>query len=197
MIGFIKQGLNSLTNQFTRFKFKFIFKLRGINFKNFPSINGNPIFRIGGKIFFGRDVQINSGFRSNPVGSRNEVGFYVFKNAEIRIGNNVGISNSLFHARKSIIIEDNVLIGGGCQILDNDFHPLNYFDRVNKNNEKIKAKAILIKEGAFIGTNVIILKGVTIGERSIIAAGSVLTQSISAKEIWGGNPAKFIKKINE
>lgn len=197
MIGIIKRGLNNLINQFTEFKFQIIFKLRRITFENFPAINGDPIFRIGGSISFGRDVQINSGFRFNPVGSRNEVGFYAFKNAEIRIGNNVGISNSLFHARKSIIIEDNVLIGGGCQILDNDFHPLNYIDRINKNNENIKAKNILIKEGAFIGTNVIILKGVTIGDRCIIAAGSVVTQSIPAKEIWGGNPAKFIKKINE
>ena len=48
----------------------------------------------------------------------------------------------------------------------------------------------------FIGANSIILKGVTIGERSIIGAGSVVTKNIPDDEIWAGNPAKFIRKIN-
>jgi acetyltransferase-like isoleucine patch superfamily enzyme len=47
----------------------------------------------------------------------------------------------------------------------------------------------------FIGARCIILKGVTIGEKSIVAAGSVVTKNIPEGEVWGGNPAKFIKKI--
>ena len=49
----------------------------------------------------------------------------------------------------------------------------------------------------FIGTSCIIGKGVTIGENSVIAAGSVVVKNVPSNEIWGGNPAKFIRKINE
>ncbi|MCB0751466.1 MAG: acyltransferase [Ignavibacteriae bacterium] len=122
--------------------------------------------------------------------------FYIAPNAIIDIGNNVGISSSLFYSLDKIIIEDNVLIGGGCQILDNDFHSLMYEDRVIYGDREVKSSPILVKEGAFIGTSSIILKGVTIGERSIVAAGSVVVKSIPDNQIWGGNPAKFIRNID-
>ena len=59
----------------------------------------------------------------------------------------------------------------------------------------IKTKPILIKEGAFIGAQSIILKGVTIGKHSVVGAGSVVTKDIPDGEIWGGNPAVFIRKV--
>ena len=54
---------------------------------------------------------------------------------------------------------------------------------------------VVIKDNAFIGAKVIVLKGVTIGENSIIGAGSVVTRSVPDNEIWAGNPAKFIRKV--
>jgi acetyltransferase-like isoleucine patch superfamily enzyme len=54
---------------------------------------------------------------------------------------------------------------------------------------------VRIEDGAFIGTNAIILKGVTVGAESVIAAGAVVAKSIPPGEIWGGNPARFIKKL--
>jgi len=101
----------------------------------------------------------------------------------------------LFYASKSITIEDDVLVGGACQFLDHDFHNLDYEVRVHDADKKYAEAPIVIKKGAFIGTRVIVLKGVTVGERSIIAAGSVVTKSVPADEIWGGNPARFIKSL--
>ena len=54
---------------------------------------------------------------------------------------------------------------------------------------------VVIKDGAFIGAHCIILKGVSIGEKSVVGAGSVVTKSIPDGEIWAGNPAKFIRRI--
>ena len=95
-----------------------------------------------------------------------------------------------------IIIEDDVRVGGGAQIFDNDFHSIRYEERMMAPDTNISIKPVVIKKGAFIGCNSIICKGVIVGERSIVAAGSVVVKSIPDDEIWGGNPAIFLKKIN-
>lgn len=61
--------------------------------------------------------------------------------------------------------------------------------------QNAKTAPIVIGDYVFIGARCMILKGVTIGDRSIVAAGSVVTKSIPADELWGGVPAKFIKKL--
>ena len=92
------------------------------------------------------------------------------------------------------MIGNNVIIGVGTQIRDTDNHSLNPFDRLNGLDWKNKkTQPIKIGDNVFIGTNTIILKGVEIGDNCIIAAGSVVTKSIPENEIWGGNPAKFLK----
>lgn len=149
---------------------------------------------IKGNFIFGENVKIVSNIWSNPVGLSSRTCLCVNKGATLLISNNVGISNSLIFATKNIIIEDNVLIGGGCQIIDSDFHSI-YYDLRASNNEEIISQGIVIKKGAFIGTSSIILKGVSIGEQSVVAAGSVVSKSIPDFEIWGGNPAKFIRKV--
>ena len=53
---------------------------------------------------------------------------------------------------------------------------------------------VILKDNCFIGANVVICNAVTIGENSIVGAGSVVTKDIPDNEIWGGNPARFIKK---
>ena len=111
------------------------------------------------------------------------------------IGSNVGISNSTIVCYENIKIEDNVLVGADVKIYDTDFHSLNVDKRGNGEKDIPVCKPILIKRGAFIGAHSIILKGVSIGENSIVGAGSVVTKHIPNNEIWAGNPAKFIRKI--
>ena len=82
------------------------------------------------------------------------------------------------------------------KIYDTDFHSINYDDRVTNSDINPGVKPVEIKEGAFIGAFTIILKSVTIGEHSVISAGSVVTKNIPPNEVWGGNPAKFIKKLD-
>ena len=122
--------------------------------------------------------------------------FVTYNDGKIKIGNNVGISNSCLNAHILINIEDNVNIGGDCKIYDSDFHSIKYSNRINLPDKTYNSKQINIKSGAFIGAHSIILKGVTIGKRSVIGAGSVVTCDIPDNEIWAGNPIKFIKKID-
>jgi len=60
----------------------------------------------------------------------------------------------------------------------------------------VNTAPIIIRDYVFIGGSSIILKGVTIGKNSIVAAGSMVTKSIPDNEIWGGNPAKYLKSNN-
>lgn len=87
-------------------------------------------------------------------------------------------------------------IGGGTCVWTTDFHSLDWKIRRSKEDLKYRKIApVTIEDDVFIGAKCIILKGVTIGKGSIIAAGSVVTKSIPPFEIWGGNPAKIIRKI--
>ena len=147
-----------------------------------------------GKIFFGKGVKINSKLAANPIGGDTQTVLFCDKGAELVVGNNTGMSNCAIVAKQSVTIGNNVKIGGSVKIYDNDFHALDATER-NFGSDKPKCAPVVIKDGAFIGAFSIILKGVTIGENSIVGAGSVVTKNIPDNEIWAGNPAKFIKKI--
>lgn len=147
-------------------------------------------------ITLGNNIVINSGAKYNPIGGDTRAILRTVRDGTITIMNNVGISNScVLSGGGGIVIEDNVLIGGGCKIYDNDFHSLNYNNRISAFDSDIISRKVLLKEGCFIGAFSIILKGVTIGKHSIVGAGSVVTKSIPDYEIWGGNPAVFIRKL--
>ena len=146
-----------------------------------------------GEVLVGDNVKINSCESSNPIGGMTHCVLSVASNARLTIGNNVGISNAAIVCHKSITIEDNVLIGGSVKIYDTDFHSLNYQLRGKGKKDIGNSKDVVIKKDAFIGAHTIILKGVTIGERAIIGAGSVVTRDVGNDEIWAGNPIRKIR----
>ena len=135
------------------------------------------------------------GFREdiNPTAGGIHTHLSVAPGAMLWIGNNVGISQAQISSYNNITIEDNVLIGASCKIMDTDFHPIDYVDRMN--HLSAKTAPIHICEGAFIGACSIILKGITIGKHAVIGAGSVVTPDVPENEIWAGNPAKKIGVI--
>lgn len=98
------------------------------------------------------------------------------------IGTDIGWDT--VHPEK-IIIESGVRITARTSILTHFINPL---------NGDYTSGEVRIKKNAFIGTNTIITKPVTIGERSVIGAGSVVTKDIPNDEVWAGNPAKLIRK---
>jgi len=168
----------------------------GFHFKSF----GIPVFDVekGGKLIFGDNCRLNNGRFYNRIGRQQSCYFIVLKNATLSIGSNVGISSTAIVCSDHITIEDDVKIGGNTVIYDTDFHSVDASKRATLTEEQthIISKPVKIKKCAFIGAHTTILKGITIGENSIIGAGSVVTKDIPDNEIWGGNPCKFIKKLS-
>lgn len=125
--------------------------------------------------------------------------------SEIRIGNNVYVGgHTSLDCAISIIIEDDVLVSYQCIIADSDNHSVLF--RIRKRDlsdwkqgkhdwSSTESAPIRIMRGAWIGARAIILKGVTIGEGAVIAAGSVVTKDVPAWTIVGGNPAKIIREL--
>ncbi|TAF46603.1 MAG: acyltransferase [Sphingobacteriales bacterium] len=146
-------------------------------------------------ILFGQKVVFNNTTRSNFIGLNKKSTIFVGNNAKLEIGDNSGFSNVSLHAIKAIKIGKYCNIGGNCFIWDSDFHPIDYIKRREHIESKINSLPVVIGDDVFIGANSIILKGVSIGNMSVIGAGSVVTKSIPDKELWAGNPAKFIRKI--
>ena len=171
----------------------------GITYPKDITINGT--IRIAkqrgcGKVTFGKNVTINSSWKANPSGGgQTHTLLSVGNGGSIIIGNNCGISNSTIVCQCSIVLEDNVNIGVNSVIYDTDMHSVEYEYRMKRPDKHIKAKSVIIKEGAWIGGHSIILKGVTIGRHSVVAAGSVVTKNIPDNELWGGNPAVKIRDI--
>lgn len=141
-------------------------------------------------------------------------GNFVFetRDAKINIGQRTFIGGGLFVAAKEIEISNDIMISWGCTFADTNAHSTDWNDRVTdvidwkrglesgktghfKNWSNVKSGKITIKDKAWIGFNSIILKGVTIGEGSIVAAGSVVTKDVPDWTVVGGNPAQIIRNL--
>ncbi len=113
--------------------------------------------------------------------------------ASIEIGDGVWINNNavIIAERGSIHIGANTLIGTEFTVYDSDFHDLHPERRLTGTHE---CAPVCIGKNVFIGSRVTVLKGVTIGDNSVIAAGSVVTKDVPETSIVGGAPARVIAK---
>lgn len=114
---------------------------------------------------------------------------YIFNPNRIRIGSNVYLGYNSYYGQGDLTIKDNVLIGPFVSItpsnhlkIDGDFR-----------NGDFENKGITIESNVWIGAHVCILAGVTIGEGSIVSAGSVVTKNVPKNSIVGGVPSRVIK----
>ena len=144
-------------------------------------------------------------------------GEFIFESStgQITIGCHSYIGGGRFISKNKIEIGDNVTIAWGGVIYDHDSHSLDYTERrkdiddelydirkgrnfiLNKNWQVVNSKPIKICNDAWIGMNVTILKGVTVGEGAIVGACSVVTRDVPAWTVVAGNPAKIVKQLNK
>ncbi|MDY0361371.1 MAG: acyltransferase [Desulforegulaceae bacterium] len=196
----ISEKLKNLQDRFYSKLFIFLFKGLGVEIQKpalivgFPSINKFD----ESYIKFGKNCTLRSKSRNNAIGINHKIIFRTQKaGAEIFIGDNTGISGGAICAKEKVTIGSNCLIGSNVVISDNDFHAVKPENRINnRNDDDIPARPVLIEDNVWIGADSYILKGSYIGKNSVIGAGSVVSGMIPENEVWAGNPARFIKRID-
>lgn len=169
------------------------FSMIGVRHGRRMVVNNKVYIQGKGSIAIGDDFTFYSGDNMNAI-SRNMRGslFVQYPDSKIVIGDRVGISSACLWAKDSITIGNDVNIGADCLIMDNDAHPHDYLKRRGSYREEmgeeiyrqsIPSSPIVIEDDVWIGTRCIIMKGVHIGARAIIAAGSIVTHDVPADTI--------------
>jgi len=157
------------------------------------------------RIFLGNDIYLGpnsllialTGYPGSTMEHPKKKGTKQTFDSKISIGSRVTSTGQLQVAAMSeVIIEDDVMFATNVNITDG-FHGYARIDEPYKYQEISRIQPITIKHGCWIGQNVVIFPGVTIGEMTIIGANSVVTKSIPERSIAVGSPAKVIKKWDE
>ena len=176
---------------------RLLLRLKGVDYGKNMTIMGKVSVIGEGKITIGDNFYMTSGDHVNPISSNQQGAFFTNNSeAKINIGNNVGMSSTRIWISKGLTIGNNVKIGACVLLIDTDSHPIDYKLR-RISNEGVKSAPIVIEDDAWIGAHSIVLKDVTIGARSIIGAGSVVTKSIPADCIAAGNPCRVIRILRK
>lgn len=156
---------------------------------------GLPYIRNEGSIAIGPGAQLNSSRRGNPTGISDVLVIICGRGGNLQIGRDFKCSNSIIYASQNIRIGDRVMIGTDCKIYDTDFHSLYAAERSAFQEYGARSDSISIEDDVFIGTGCVILKGVRIGAGAVVGANSVVCGDIPPGEIWAGNPARRIGKV--
>ena len=139
-------------------------------------------------INIGVGCEFNSSEDSNLIGVNRACMLSTLKkDASIEIGKGCGFSGTVIASAFKITIGNNVRCGANTLITDTDWHVEDY--RVGND------APINIEDDAWLGLNVVVLKGVTIGKGTLVGANSLVTKSLPAGVIAAGSPAKIIQKI--
>lgn len=173
----------------------------GVEVAEKVQVQGRPIVSMvaGSRIQIGARCVLCSDSQVNALGINHPVVIRTLRpGAEIVIGQDTGMSGGSICAASSIRIGAGCLFGANVTLADTDFHALNPVNRrYNRNPDEVAVSPIVIEDNVFIGADVFVLKGVTIGKNSVIGAGSVVTRDIPENSIAAGNPAKVIKLISQ
>lgn len=155
---------------------------KGVEAGAMPYLRGMlPIVTNGGRMKVGDDFHSDGlQFRSHLSTGRDgvlEIGDRVFVNRGVAI-----------HASEHVTIGDNAFVGDLSAIYDSNFHEI-------EPGQGVKVAPVHIGRNVWIGRAAIVLPGVTIGDDCVVAAGSVVTRSVPAGQLVGGNPAKPLREL--
>jgi acetyltransferase-like isoleucine patch superfamily enzyme len=156
-------------------------------------VHGNTCRIINnGSIELGDSVSVNS----FPGGEPYRVCLYAyFPTSRIRIGHRCNLNGTVIYCRKSVTVGDYCMFGPGVVILDNNSHNTS-IDPQERRTGEIKEAPVVLHDNVWVGMRSIIMKGVTIGDNSIITPNSVVVRDVEPNSVYGGNPATFIKALS-
>ena len=149
-------------------------------------------------VILGENVKIHKfvNLYGCEVGDYTKIGCFVEIQKNAKIGKNCKISSHTFIC-EGVTIEDNVFVGHNVTFI-NDTYP-----RATNSGGKLQTEqdwqveTILVRKGASIGSGSTIMANVTIGEKAIVGAGSVVTKDVPSNHIVAGNPAQILRTIEE
>jgi acetyltransferase-like isoleucine patch superfamily enzyme len=146
----------------------------------------------------GRNVKLSQfiNLYGCEIGDETKVGAFVEVQKNARIGSRCKISSHTFVC-EGVTIEDCVFIGHGVMFINDSYPRAANPDGALQTEADWKVEKTLVKKGASIGSGSTILSKVTIGENAIVGAGSVVTKDVPANVIVAGNPARFLRKVDQ
>jgi acetyltransferase-like isoleucine patch superfamily enzyme len=149
-----------------------------------PEIGGNGRIVIGNNVRIGPQCSWDIGHKASLV-------------AELVIGNDVGIGyQNIISAVKRVEIGDRTILAGGVSIYDNPSHPMSPRQRfLHAPIELDDAEPVRIGRNCWIGSRAFVLKGVTIGDNSIVAAAAIVTKPVPPNVLVGGAPARILREL--
>jgi acetyltransferase-like isoleucine patch superfamily enzyme len=177
-----------------------------INFQGTVRILGKlPYFKMFkySRCFIGRNVVFNSDFKNSNTALAYRCKLVMGYEGIIQIGENTQLNGVSITAYKKVVIGRNCQIASATLITDTDFHPVDLIEREKQVSglqyslDSVAKQDVIIGDNVWIGWGAIILKGVEIGDNSIVAAGSVVLGKFPRNVIIAGNPAKIVKQIGE
>lgn len=142
----------------------------------------------------GRDVVIHNfvNLYGCEIGDESRIGSFVEIQKRARVGSRCKISSHSFIC-EGVNIEDEVFIGHGVVFINDKYPQATTSEGHLQTDDDWKAIPTVVKRGASIGSGVTVLCGVTIGEKAIVGAGSVVTKDVDAGTIVAGNPATVLQ----
>ena len=158
----------------------------------------NPYQCIAPDVKLGRDVKLSKfiNLYGCEIGDETKIGAFVEIQKNASIGKRCKISSHTFIC-EGVTVEDNVFIGHGVMFINDSYPRATAANGSLQTEADWKVERTVIRKGASIGSGATILSNITVGENAIVGAGSVVTKDVPANSIVAGNPAKFLRSIEQ
>jgi len=158
----------------------------------------NEFIAVAPDVKLGKDVKLSKfiNLYGCEIGDECKIGAFVEVQKNATIGKRCKISSHTFIC-EGVTIEDNVFIGHGVMFINDSYPRATAAGGSLQTEADWRVERTVIQKGASIGSGVTILSNVTVGENAIVGAGSVVTKDVPANSIVAGNPAKFLRYIEQ